>query len=333
MERREFLKASCYTSLASLAAGASIAFGQPDPPRLAGESAAAYQARLARLRALEAARSRSLAAGSGSPPTVAEGPLPFQLPNETDAAYQARVARLRALQAARAAERRQFYELRRYTIETQAQRAGFDAFAAEALVPALNRAYVGPVGVFYPAEGLSPIYVLLCHRSANYFAGLTAALMQDEEFLALGATFLEAPASKPAYQRMEVQLMLAFEGMPKLETPVDSPERVFQLRTYESPSVQTGLKKIEMFNQAEIEIFRKTGLNPVFFGQTLAGAKMPNLTYMLGFNGMDECKANWSGFSRDPDWQTLRAMPEYDDKKILCGITNLYLKPASYSQI
>jgi len=26
-------------------------------------------------------------------------------------------------------------------------------------------------------------------------------------------------------------------------------------------------------------------------------------------------------------------MPEYDDKKILCGITNLYLKPASYSQI
>jgi len=29
----------------------------------------------------------------------------------------------------------------------------------------------------------------------------------------------------------------------------------------------------------------------------------------------------------------LKAKPEYDDKKILCGITNVYLKPAGCSQI
>jgi hypothetical protein len=123
--------------------------------------------------------------------------------------------------------------------------------------------------------------------------------------------------------------------MPKLKRPTDAPSRVFQLRTYESPSEKTGLKKIEMFNTAEIAVFRKVGLHPVFFGQTLAGTKMPNLTYMLGFQDMEESKANWKKFGADPDWQKLRAMPEYADKAILRekGITNLYLKPASYSQI
>lgn len=55
--------------------------------------------------------------------------------------------------------------------------------------------------------------------------------------------------------------------MPRLELPVGEPGRIFQLRTYESPSEKTGLKKIEMFDTAEIAIFRKTGLNPVW--QTL----------------------------------------------------------------
>ncbi|OHB64557.1 MAG: hypothetical protein A2Y77_14125 [Planctomycetes bacterium RBG_13_62_9] len=228
-----------------------------------------------------------------------------------------------------------YYELRRYEIETEEQKAGFDRFASEVAIPALNRLGIRPVGVFYPNEGLSPIYVLLPHMIIESFTTLTERLGEDQEFLEKGAQFVDAPADKPAYKSMEVQLMMAFEGMPRLERPTDAPTRVFQLRTYESPSEKTGLKKIEMFNTGEIEIFRKVGLHPVFFGQTLAGAKMPNLTYMLGFKDMDESKANWKKFGADPDWQKLRATPGYADKEILRskGITNLYLKPASYSQI
>ncbi len=294
MQRREFLRTSCAASLAALTTGA--AYGQED--------------------------------------------LPKQLPGESDAAYQQRLGRFQAQQVARAragtrrAESAQdYYELRRYEVETEAQKAGFDAFVKEAAIPALNRAGIKPVGVFYPWEGLSPIYVLLRHRSLSSFATVTQKLAEDEEFLQAGDAFLNAPAGSPAYKRMQVQFMVAFDGMPHLETPTDAPGRVFQLRTYESPSVKTGLKKIEMFNTAEIDIFRKTGLNPVFFGQTLAGEKMPNLTYMLVFNSMDERQANWKKFGSDPDWRALRAIPEYADKEILCGITNLYLKPAEYSQI
>jgi hypothetical protein len=122
--------------------------------------------------------------------------------------------------------------------------------------------------------------------------------------------------------------------MPHLDASIHAPGRVFQLRIYESPSMKMGKKKIEMFNDAgEIDIFHRVGLRPVFFGETLIGAKMPNLTYMLGFNSADEQQAAWNKFRTDPGWLKLRGMPEYADKRILCGITNLLLKPTDYSQI
>jgi hypothetical protein len=133
---------------------------------------------------------------------------------------------------------------------------------------------------------------------------------------------------------MESSLMIAFAGMPQIETPVTSPGRIFQLRIYESPSVKTGLKKIEMFNDAgEIKIFREVGLAPVFFGQTMVGSKMPNLTYMLAFKDKDAQNAAWKKFGSHPEWKRLSGMPEYADKAILSGITNLQLIAADYSQV
>lgn len=309
MQRREFLATSCVAGLASLAGGAAMAQDELNS-RLPGESEAAWRARLVRIKAAEAAVSA-------------------RLPGESEAQYRARVARTMA--------RRAYYELRRYEIETPEQKAGFDKFAVEAAIPALNRLGIKPVGVFYPEKDLSPIYVLLPHTSLTSFATLTQRLYEDQEFLQAGAEFVDAPADKPAYKNLETQLMMAFEGMPQLETAVADEGRVFQLRTYESPSEKTGLKKIEMFNTAEIDIFRKVGLHPVFFGQTLAGAKMPNLTYMLAFKDMEEQQANWKKFGADPDWKKLSTMPEYMDKAILrpkpASITNLILKPAPYSQL
>jgi NIPSNAP len=236
--------------------------------------------------------------------------------------------------AGKANGQRELYELRRYAIASEEQKQGLDAFLKDAAIPAWNRIGISPVGVFYPEKDLSPVYVLLRHHSAESLLHNTQALLTDAEYLNKGAALLNAPADKPAFQRMESALLLAFKGMPELATPVKSPGRIFQLRTYESPSVKTGQKKIEMFNDAgEIAIFRRVGLHAVFYGEALIGAKMPNLTYMLVFESPDELKANWSKFGGDPGWQKLKTMAEYSDKAILSGITNLILKPAEYSQI
>ena len=238
--------------------------------------------------------------------------------------------------AAEAAPGRQLLELRQYILETDEQKKLFDSFMAQAAVPAFNRAGVQPVGVFFPQEGISPAYVLLPHVSCESFVATTQKLLADKEYLARGAELLDAPAATPAFKRMESALLLAFKGMPTVATPAKGPNRVVQLRIYESPSVKTGQKKIEMFNDAgEIAIFRRVGLNPVFFGESLVGPKMPNLTYMLAFESLEEQKAAWDKFRSDPEWLKLRAMPEYKDDVILVkgGITNLILKPAAYSQI
>jgi hypothetical protein len=224
---------------------------------------------------------------------------------------------------------REYYELRAYEVESEAQKAGLLAFWNDAAIPAYNRVGVNPV----VPETLSPVYVVLPHPSIASVATATEKLLADDAFLAKGAAFLDAPAANPAYKRIESRLLKAFTGMPKLERPAESATRVFQLRTYESPSIKTGQKKIEMFNTAEIAIFRKVGLNPVFFGESLIGTKMPNLTYMLGFDSADAQKAGWDAFRKDPDWLELRAKPEYADDKILCGITNIVLNPADCSQI
>lgn len=247
---------------------------------------------------------------------------------------------------------RDYFLLQKYELDDEAQKARFDAFLRDAAIPALNRLGVRPVGVFYPREvkpdpkakvdpkapvmlpGLSPAFVLLRHKSPEVLLSLVDKLLGDEQFTNKGADAIDAITGSTAFKRMESSLHLAFRGMPELETPVQSPGRVFQLRIYESPSLRCARKKIEMFNDAgEIKIFRRVGLNPVFFGETLVGSKMPNLTYMLAFNSPEEQDANWKKFLSDPDWLKLRKMQEYADKRILCGITNLLLKPAEYSQI
>ncbi len=328
MQRREFLAKSCAAGMA--ASGGALLAGEQSTefPRNPGESDVAYRTRMAQLAQVRAAQEAAKASG---------GPVLARNPGESDVAYRARLNRFREQQAIAkaAAQVGTYYELRRYEIETEAQKVGLDKFLSEAAIEAWNGLGIQPVGVFYPNEGLSPVYVLLPHPSVESFVTLTQRVNEDQKFLEKGADFINAPADKPAYKNMEVQFMAAFAGMPKLERPTDAPTRILQLRTYESPSEKTGLKKIEMFDTAEIALFRRVGLHPVFFGQTLAGVKMPNLTYMLGFADMDESKANWRKFGGDPEWKKLSTMPEYMDKVILRskGITNLFLKPASYSQV
>lgn len=232
------------------------------------------------------------------------------------------------------ADGRQVLELRIYHFDTLQQRAGFERFFQEAAVPALNRLGIQPVGAFAPADAPGPVYVLLPHPSLESVVTLHARLGEDPEFLRRGAAFLEAPAEAPSYRRVESSLLLAFHGMPRVEVPITSPGRIFQLRIYESPSEITGQKKIEMFNDAgEIAIFRRVGLHPVFFGETIVGAQMPNLTYMLSFESTKQMDENWQKFIHDPAWEQLSALDEYADKKILSHITNLVLVPIAGSQI
>ena len=57
--------------------------------------------------------------------------------------------------------------------------------------------------------------------------------------------------------------------------------RVFELRIYEGATDQDHRRKVEMMQSGESEIFAKTGVEQVFYSDTLIGTRLPNLTYML----------------------------------------------------
>ena len=66
-----------------------------------------------------------------------------------------------------------------------------------------------------------------------------------------------------------------------------------------------------MFHSGEFDIFAKAGFHMVFFGDTLAGSRMPNLTYMVSFADSAELDAKWDVFRNDPAWKKLSADPRF----------------------
>jgi hypothetical protein len=186
----------------------------------------------------------------------------------------------------------EYYELRVYHVRRGRQHDALSEFLQHAWMPAVNRLGISPVGIFEVMTGPeSPsIYVLIPYKLLSVLTTLDARLDADSEFQRLGSAIINAPSTDPAYGRLESSLMVAFDGMPHLEKPDFGPrngDRFFELRIYESHSKKANKKKVEMFNTAEMTIFRRTGLRAVFFGETLIGANLPQLTYMLAFDGME----------------------------------------------
>ena len=243
-----------------------------------------------------------------------------------------------AAQQTEGGKSREYYLLRRYQLQSGPQQKLADRFFAEALIPGLNRLGISPVGVFTVSIGpASPsFYVLIPSQSIESLVTADFRLEQDADYMKAGAAFLSAPAKEPAYVRMESSLMLAFEGKPRLTVPPVTAQhgsRMFELRTYEAPSDQDHRRKVEMFNSGEFEVFEKVGFWQIFYGDTLIGPRLPNLTYMIGFEDLVARDRHWGAFDSVPTWKRLSGSSRYNFEEIVSSITNVILSPTSYSQI
>lgn len=231
---------------------------------------------------------------------------------------------------------REYYEWRVYRLAAEADHSLLHGFLEKALVPALNRLGSQPIGVFteiQPKDGPA-VFALIPHPSINAFVTTPAKISADAEYLKAGAEYLQVAKKNPAFVRIDSWLLHAFAGMPKLELPAYSKERkprIFEARTYESHSEAKALKKVDMFNDGEIEVMRDVGLGPIFFGQALIGSNLPHLTYMLSAENRDLHKQHFGAFGKDPRWKKLAADSQYADT--VSKITSRFLEPTAYSQI
>lgn len=228
----------------------------------------------------------------------------------------------------------EIYELRTYHLTDGPMRRRLDDYLERAFIPAARRAGTGPVGAFGVAigPGSPSVQLLIPHRSVADMVALPDKLAADTAYRQAAAAFTAATPSDPPYVALDVKLMRAFGQFPRVEVPGGKEGRIFELRTYHSHSEQAGTTKIGMFEGGgEIEIFRRTGLIPVFFAQDLTGTRLPSLTYLLTFANLAARDRAWKAFGADPAWQRLIAMPGLAET--VSGIDNQILSPTRYSQI
>jgi hypothetical protein len=232
---------------------------------------------------------------------------------------------------------REYYELRAYRLKPDASHDLLDAYLANALITALNARGIATVGVFTEPESKDgpAVWVLIPHPSLASVGEITASLNADPEVVAAGAAYFDpALKDKPAFDRIDSWLFLAFAGLPRMVVPEltrAGKPRILELRTYESFNEVKALKKVDMFNAGEVEVMQEVGLSPVFFGQALAGGGLPQLTYMLCGADREVHKEHWSGFLNHPVWVALKNDPQYADT--VSKITARFFVPTSYSQI
>jgi len=233
----------------------------------------------------------------------------------------------------------EIYLWRQYILKTGTEPRRVAEFLQNAGIPALNRLGHKPIGVFEGVSGVTTptVFTLTPFASFDEVGTLETRLDSDKEFASAGAAYLDAAATDVPYLRQQVELLVAFPKFPKIVVPAATATkgpRLFELRTYESPTEHAHRAKVKMFSDmGEIEIFRRAGLTPVFFSRTFAGPNMPSLTYMLVHDNMAARDKSWSTFSSDPDWRKLAATPGYTDPEIVSNITVAFLRPAAYSQI
>jgi hypothetical protein len=175
--------------------------------------------------------------------------------------------------------------------------------------------------------------VFIPFKSLEMVTELSSKLKADVDYASAGAEYLDAAYNDPPYSRMETILLRAFPLAPQMQLPSlqsAKKERVYELRSYESPTEKKFENKVQMFNLGdEIGLFKRLNFNAIFYSEVISGSKMPNLMYMTSFENKAARDEHWKTFVSDPYWKNLSSMPEYQNNVSHIDINFLY--PADYS--
>ena len=221
------------------------------------------------------------------------------------------------------------YELKVYYLKGAAGGNQLKKYYTDAVIPFLNKRGA-KVAAFneYSLEDPPVMYILHAHQSLADYYDATLMMRSDRRFLEAAREYNQVPADNPVYERIETFLMEAFDGFPRLNEP-GKKGGLLEMRTYESYSEDAGIRKVEMFNSGEIQLFNELGFRPLLFSQHLAGRYMPALTYMLWFNDMEERDAMWGKFGSSPGWRSMSSMEEYANT--VSKIHKKFLLPTDFS--
>lgn len=237
------------------------------------------------------------------------------------------------------AQDRQYIQLRVYHARDSVQLKEVNKYLQEAYVPALHKAGHKMIGVFTNMANDTAldkrIYLIIPFASIQQLDRLNQQLEKDKSLEAKGSDYVVAGHDKAPYVRFENIMLRCFELMPqvsKTQLNGNIKERVYELRSYESPTENYFKSKVKMFNQGgEIALFKRLGFNALFYSEVVFGSHMPNLMYMTSFENMEAREKHWQIFGNDPVWKKLSSMPEYQNNVSHINID--FLRTTAYSDL
>ena len=163
------------------------------------------------------------------------------------------------------AAKREFYEIKIYTISNPAQEQVLDAYLKDAYIPAMHRQGIKTIGVFKPRstteDAGKKVYVFTPLKSQSHILAIAKKLDADATYQNAGSAYINAKFDNKPYDRFESIILLAFSEAPQMMLPnLNGPksDRVYELRSYEGPTEKYYLNKVKMFNTGgEVKLFSK----------------------------------------------------------------------------
>ena len=201
-------------------------------------------------------------------------------------------------------------------------------------IPLWQRYRFGPVGVFTVEVGphIPAVFVIRTYSSLADRSAVWKNLGRDAEW---GAAVADLEKDGPASRGEDMILLTSTLFSPPIKpVPAGEPARkLFEFRIYESPTWRQLGYLHDRFAGGEIEIFHKSGIHPLFYGDTLTGPNQPNMVYMIPYQDAAAREKAWTAFRNDPGWVKLLDDSIRKGGEIVRNISNIMLTPANFSMI
>lgn len=212
-----------------------------------------------------------------------------------------------AMAAAEQAGKTRFYILEQFYLENGSQPGRIHDFFSKTLVPAVARVHKGPLIAMEAlvAQHMPQVAVIVGLESLGQIHSISKALFGDKDF---SRAFDQWEAGDAPYVSSSASLLEATPYSPEIvipEKPTATP-RIFELRSYHSPTARQAKALHERFAGPEIKIFHRVGVHPLFYGSTVFGQNRPNLTYLIPFESLAAREKSWNAFGADEEWVKVR---------------------------
>ena len=161
---------------------------------------------------------------------------------------------------------------------------------------------------------------------------LYTRLHQQEGYNAAVERWESGP--NPPYEQTASSLLEAADYSPEIPAgePAKQP-RIFELRTYHSPTWRQLGALHQRFAGREVPIFHRNGIHPLFYTSTVFGDNLPNLTYLIPFDDLAAREKAWTVFGSDAEWLKVRRESVARDGEIASVIQISLFKATAYSPL